>query len=89
MIGVCLGLVWFSIAAALCIKARFRNKIRIVIAIVGFAGSVALTAAFSTTLTSWIASVVIYEALVYICVIINMVGEYVQLVSRHLTFKES
>ncbi len=88
MIGLVSGLVWFSIAAALCIKARFRNKFRITIAIVGFAGSVALTAAFASTPTSWIASVIIYAALVYVCVIIRMVGDYVQLVSKHLSFKE-
>mmetsp|Transcript_717 Transcript_717/g.1014 ORF Transcript_717/g.1014 Transcript_717/m.1014 type:complete len:193 (+) Transcript_717:1346-1924(+) len=88
LIGVGCGLFIAVVTLCLTVKPRFNNTCRLVVLMAGAFSSIALTMVFCRDLASFLAASGIYIAMGYDLVISDMLFEYLDLVSRHLTTKE-
>ena len=74
----------------LTLKSRFKsNKVRLTIFTFGSVLSIGTSIYFSKSVVEIISCITTYCAVVYFVFMISFVRDYVSLVSRHMTFKES
>jgi len=88
VIGTSSGVAVAIITFLLTVKPHFNNCVRLVLLIGGIVLAIGLTVFFSQDAASIVAAPYFYVATGYCLVIKDMLSEYLDLVSRHLTVKE-
>ena len=87
-IGTGVGLTISLITFLLTVKPWFRNTCRFVTTLSGTISAIVATMLYCRDPPSFIAAAVLYIAIGYGLIIRHMLGEYLELVSQHLTNKE-
>ena len=87
-LGTVVGLVIALVTFILTVKPWFRNNCRLILVLNGYVFAMVSTMLFCRDSASFVAATFIYVGIGYTLVIKSMLGDYLELVSSHMSIKE-